>query len=131
MPPRRHNSRNPFPEDHFFFVPLALHDTGLARQMGHGEFKRYVTLLRLANYHYGKCRIQTSLESLWEADGVSVRAAWYVHRKLQERGLIHIEKTKPFAYHLVPPGLWQDLGPMQPKIQPANTLKIERTWRRN
>ncbi len=98
--------RNPFPDEYFFAVPLCLLDRGLVRVMSGSEFKRYLTLLRKSNYQYGSHRIQCSLEDLEKLDGVSVRRAWCVNRKLQERGLVQIEKTKPTTYILVPPACW-------------------------
>ena len=74
--------------------------------MGGSEFKRYMTLLRKSNYRYGSHRIQCSLEELEKLDGVSVRRAWLVNRKLQERGLVKVEDTKPITYILVPPACW-------------------------
>jgi hypothetical protein len=99
--PARKSLRNPFPDRvGFFMVPLAVYDTGLVAQMKPSEALRYVTLCRVTNYNYTK-PIRMSLEKLGHLDGVSERAAWYIHRRLQEWGLILIEKTSPFTYRLV------------------------------
>jgi hypothetical protein len=87
-------ARNPFPDSFFFPVPLRLFDDGVARTMSGAELKRYLTLLRVANFQYGKKSIRLGLDALAMFDGVSPRSAWLVHRKLQERGLITIERTR-------------------------------------
>jgi hypothetical protein len=101
--------RNPFPDEHFFPVPLRLLDRGLVAAMSGSEVKRYLTLLRLANYEYGSRKIKRDLKELGELDGVSNRRAWQVNRKLQERGLVVVEDTKPITYHLVLPDNWPEV----------------------
>jgi hypothetical protein len=121
-------SRNPFLGETFFLVPLKLYEGGFARLMGKAEFKRYVTLMRIANYRYGEKVMQIDLESLRELDGVAPRTARQVHTKLQERGLIHIVKTKPFTYELIPPSLWEDRGPCKPRMNLYRRIKARRQW---
>ncbi len=112
-------SRNPFPGVYFFTVPLALYESGLAARLTGSEFKRYTTLLRLSNYRYGSQKIQATLKELAELDGVSVRRAWLVNRKLQERGLVKVENTKPITYVLVPPAYWPDVDQTAAYLHPA------------
>ena len=87
--------------------------------MSGSEFKRYMTLLRKSNYQYGSHRIQCSLEELEKLDGVSVRRAWLVNRKLQERGLVKVEDTKPITYILVPPAYWPHVDQTAAYLHPA------------
>ena len=99
--PVRKSLRNPFPSGvGFFFVPLAIYETGLVSQLKPSEALRYFTLCRVTNYNYTK-PIRMSLEKLRQLDGLSERVSWDIHRRLQEWGLILIEKTCPFTYRLV------------------------------
>ena len=91
--------------------------------MSGSEFKRYMTLLRKSNYRYGSHRIQCSLDELEKLDGVSVRRAWCVNRKLQERGLIQVEKTKPTTYILVPPACWPEVDETGAYLPPVEGKK--------
>jgi 5S rRNA maturation endonuclease (ribonuclease M5) len=100
---RRRRTRYPFPDELWFRVPLKLVDDGWARQLENAEFKRYITFLRLSNFRYGALRIRVDLKELEKRDGVSPRRAWYIHRRLEERGFIRVEKTRPFTYVLVEP----------------------------
>ena len=111
--------RYPFPEEPFFAVPLCLFDRGLVHGMTVSEVKRYLPLLRLSNYKYGTRIIQRSLKELEKLDGVSVRRAWHVNRKLQERGLVKVEETKPTTYILVPPACWPDVDETGAYLPPA------------
>ena len=111
--------RNPFPDEYFFAVPLCLFDRGLVRVMSGSEFKRYLTLLRLSNYKYGTRIIQHSLKELEKLDGVSERRAWQVNGKLQERGLVQVEKTKPTTYILVPPACRRDVDQTGAYLHPV------------
>ena len=111
--------RYPFHDEPFFAVPLCLLDRGLVRVMSGSEFKRYLTLLRLSNYKYGTRIIQRSLKELEKLDGVSVRRAWQVNGKLQERGLITVENTKPTTYILVPPACWPDVDETGAYLPPS------------
>ena len=115
--------RNPFPTEHFFAVPLCLLDRGLVRVMSGSEVKRYLTLLRLSNYKYGTRVIQRSLKVLGKLDGVSERRAWQVNGKLQERGLITVENTKPTSYHLVPPACWPEVDETRAYLPPVEGTK--------
>ncbi len=124
----RPNPRNPFPGEAFFPVPTKLYDGGFARIMGNGEFKRYATLLRVANYQYGERAIQMSLENLRVLDGIAPRTARQIHTKLQERGLIHVVKTRPLVYRLIPSSLWQDLGPLKPQFESLRRLQVRLIW---
>ncbi len=116
-------SRNPFPGVYFFTVPLALYESGLAARLTGSEFKRYTTLLRLSNYRYGSQKIQATLNELERRDGVSVRRAWLVNRKLQERGLVKVENTKPITYVLVPPAYWPEVDETGAYLPPVEGKK--------
>jgi len=106
---RRKRTRCPFPDEWWFRVPLKLIDDGWARELGYAEYKRYITFHRLSNFQYGALRIKVGLEELEKRDGVSPRRAWYVHRRLEERGFIRVEKTRPFTYVLIEPVCWHKL----------------------
>jgi DNA-binding transcriptional ArsR family regulator len=59
-----------------------------------------VTLLRISNY-LGKLSFSVGLEWLGTLDGVSPRSAFRVNAKLEERGLVHIERDRnPTRYTL-------------------------------
>ena len=127
--PRTQSKRNPFPGEPFFIVPIALYETGLVRHMKPSEFIRYITLLRIANYR-SSVEIQVDLDSLSEIDGIAPRTAWLVHRKLQERGLIFLGKTKPRTYRVIPASQWPDYsGGMKPRFKSTVALKIAREFR--
>jgi hypothetical protein len=105
----KRNSRYPFgATDYFFKVPLRLIDDGWALRMHGSTFKRYISLLRLANYNYGNPEIKLSLRELARVDGVSTRTAWLQIRKLQEWGLIRITRTKPLTLTLISPSDWRE-----------------------
>jgi len=106
---RRKTTRNPFPDELWFRVPVKLIDDGWARELGNAEFRRYITFLRLSNFRYGALRIKVGLEGLERSDGVSPRSAWGVHRRLAERGFIRVDKTRPFTYVLMEPICWRKL----------------------
>ena len=113
--PQKSKRGHPFPGDHFFTVPLRLYESGFAAHLTGSQFKRYITLLRFANYNYGSTKFQADLKDLEEMDGVSPRSALEVHTKLQEFSLIQIDKrTRPFTYTLWEPSLWE----------PPQTLKV-------
>lgn len=89
-------------------MPIKLHDCGLARELTGSEFKRYGTLLRLANY-YRRLDFRATLKKLEDLDGLSPRRAHEVHPRLEERGLILVErKTNPYTYVLLQPSEWRD-----------------------
>jgi hypothetical protein len=99
--------RNVFPEEHFFTVPLKLYDSGLAARLSGSQFKRYLTFLRLANYNYSPEKIKVDLKELEDLDGVSARSGFEVHTKLQELGVLTVDKsTRPFGYTLWKPCIW-------------------------
>ena len=122
------SKRNPFPGETFFMVPTALYETGLARLMRPSQFKRYITLLRVANYNYNE-PIPISFSSLERLDSVSKRAARDAHIKLQEFGLILVEKTNPFTYRLIHPNAWENIGPIRPILRKARALQVQAEWR--
>ena len=125
---RPRSTRNPFPGEHFFMVPIALYDSGLVRRMRPSQVIRYVTLLRLANYR-STPEISIGLRSLQQMDGVSTRAARDAHTKLQECGLIRIAKTNPYTYTLVSPAYWEEnFGRIRPRFRRASSLKVEPDW---
>ena len=98
-------NRNPLGEG-FFPVPYELMDSGFAREMSGAEFKRYATLLRIANFQ-GALSFTISLEDLERCDGVSARRAHHVNAKLQERGLVEIDRScNPYRYTLLRSSEW-------------------------
>lgn len=105
----RWHKRDPFPDVHFFKVYLPLYDTGLIRVMTGSELKRYLTLLRLSNYQYGRQEIRIGLKELKVHDGVSERRAFHVNAKLLEHGLVEIKDTRPTTYVLKHPDTWSVL----------------------
>ncbi len=102
----RWHKRDPFPDVRFFKVYLPLYDTGLIRVMTGSELKRYLTLLRLSNYQYGRKEIRIDLKELRDWDGVSERCAFHVNAKLLEYGLVEIKDTRPTTYVLKHPDTW-------------------------
>lgn len=119
---RNKPKRNPFPDEPFFFVPIPLYESGLARTMSGTQFKRYVTLLRLANYDYGNPSVRLSMKQLEELDGVSGRAAYEARGNLEEWGMIVCDRTRPITYRLCPPGSWK-----LPDSHPALSKSQSRT----
>ena len=127
-PGRPRSKRNPFPDEPFFMVPIALYDSGLVHQMRPSQVIRYLTLLRLANY-LSTPEISINLRSLEQMDGVSTRAARDAHIKLQEYGLIRVAKANPFTYALISPAYWEeDVSRIRPKFRRDRSLKVERDW---
>lgn len=124
---RSKNKRNPFPGEPFFIVPIALYDYGLAYLMKPSGIIRYITLLRAANYR-SSVEIPLSLKSLAETDGIAPRTAWLAHRKLQERGLISITKTKPHIYRVFPASQWPDDLRMKPRFKNTGRITITREF---
>lgn len=106
--PQSGAGRNPFPAEPFCCIPIKLHDCGLARELTPAQFKRYCTFLRLANYHK-RTEVRATLEELERLDGVCPRRAHEIHPKLQEHGMIFIERnTSPYTYALLLPSEWRD-----------------------
>jgi len=100
--------RNPFPAEVFYCVPIKLHDCGLARELTGAEFKRYSTLIRLANYHK-RIEFRATLAELEKLDGISTRRAHEVHPRLEEHGMIRVERdTNPYTYVVLLPSEWRD-----------------------
>ena len=124
---KRSRRGNPFPGKPFFFVPIALYEKGTARLLRPAQFIRYVTLLRLLNYNYNK-PFSVSLSKLEELDGISTRAARDALTKLQEFGLVRVERTNPFTYRLVHPQEWEDIGPIRPTIKRSRSLEVSREY---
>ena len=90
----------------YFPVATELVDSGLGRQMGGCELRRYLTLLRIGN-SLGSLSSSVSLENLANIDGVSPRSAFRVNGKLAERGLVSIDWQKnPMRYTLMLPEEW-------------------------
>lgn len=115
--------RIPFPGEFFYSVPIKLHECGLARELTGYEFKRYSTFLRLANY-YKRLNFPATLVRLQELDGVSPRRAHEIHPRLQERGLILVERnTKPYTYVVLLPSEWKEKNG-----QPYPPSKIARSY---
>jgi hypothetical protein len=112
--------RNPFPAEPFFPVPIKLFDCGLTRDLMPSEFKRYVTLLRCANYHK-RLSFRATLRELEKLDGISSRRAHEIHPRLEERRMIVIERnTNPYTYTLLLPSEWRDRKTRQ--LYPASKL---------
>ena len=121
--------RNVFPGEHFLTVPLRLYESGLAAQLSGSQFKRYITLLHPANYNYGQTNIKMDLEELEVLDAVSARTAFQAHTKLEEFGLIQINKnTKPATYTLWEPHLWK---PLQQLKRDDFSERTESEWKLN
>lgn len=100
--------RNPFPAEPFYCVPIKLHDCGLAKELTNAEFKRYSTLIRLANYHK-RIEFRATLRQLERLDGISPRRAHQVHTRLEEHGMIRVERnTNPYTYVIFLPSEWRD-----------------------
>jgi len=104
-------TRNPFPRAHYFSVPIALFDSGLAAILTGAQLRRYLTFLRASNFNYGGLAIQMTERELEKWDGVSGRTAFEAHTKLEEYGLIEINrKTRPYTYKLIDPFFWKTDG---------------------
>lgn len=117
--------RNPFPDEPFYCVPIKLHDCGLARELTPAQFKRYSTLLRLANYHK-RIEFRATLRELASLDGICPRRAHEIHPRLQEHGMILVErKTNPYTYLVLLPSEWQDGNgqPFPPSKIPRSYVK--------
>lgn len=116
--------RNPFPGEPFYPVPTKLHDCGLARELTPMQFMRYCTLVRLANYRR-RNDFRASLRELEKRDGISPRRAHEVHPKLEEHGMISIERgTNPYTYVVLLPSEWRDRSghPYPPSKIPRSYL---------
>jgi hypothetical protein len=102
------SGRNPFPAEPFFFVPTKLFDCGLAAELTGAQFERYISFLRRANYSE-RTAFQATLRDLEKLDGIAARRAHEVHPKLEERGMILVERTtRPYTYRLLLPSEWRD-----------------------
>jgi hypothetical protein len=113
----------------FHKTPHRLFSSGLAGAMGNAEFKRYQSLLWVANT-LNKNEFQIDVKELERIDGVSPRRARDVHVKLEERGLILIEKTtKPYRYVLLLLSEWRhgSAGISLTKIGNCVTVQAGRT----
>jgi len=119
------SKRIPFPDSVFLAVPIALVDEGLLREMGGSELKRYLTLLRLANWQYGKNEIKASEEELEKMDRVAPRTSKNIKGWLEGRGLVQIRKTRPTTYVLISPEFWQPSERGKPRIRQVNPLQVE------
>lgn len=118
--------RNPFPEEHFFSMPLKLYQSGLAAHMSGSEFKRYCTLLRLSNYNYGAAEVEMDQQQLAKLDGVSARTGFTVHTRLEEYGLISVDRqSKPFTYRLISPSVWPDQTFKRHKLKRRGRVQVE------
>ena len=123
MTEKRGAGRNPFPSEAFFCVPIKLHDCGLARSLTPAQYKRYCTFLRLANY-YKRHQFRATLPALEELDGICARRAHEIHPKLEERGMMLIERDKnPYVYVVLLPSEWRD-----EKGQPYPPGKIPKSY---
>jgi len=94
--------------------------------MSSSEFKRYCTLLRLANYDYGAAEVEIDQKQLAELDGVSPRTDFNIHTRLEEYGLINIDrKKKPFKYTLVHPNLWLEQEFKRRELQKRGRIQVQ------
>ncbi len=110
--------------DFFFCVPLALYDAGYASLLGKSACTRYGSLMRCSNYLYGARKFQAGPKQLEEMDGIAERTAKRVHARLEEYGLIRINrKTRPHTFQLIPPSEW----PPCPLLDPKRSRKRTRT----
>ena len=127
-PQTREARRNIFQDNaHFFPVPIALFDMGIARGMKPSHFVRYVALCRAANWSSSE-EISITLKQLEELDGVAPRTARQAHGKLQEFGMIRITKTKPFTYWLVTsPELWEQSFWIKPRLTRSFALRVQKS----
>jgi hypothetical protein len=117
--------RNPFPSEPFYCVPIKLHDCGLARDLTNADFKRYGTLLRLANY-YKKTAFRATLERLEELDGIAPRTAHDVHARLGEHRMVIVERnTNPYTYVVLLPSEWQSRNGVR---YPASQIPQSYWW---
>ena len=117
--------RNPFPDEPFYCVPIKLHDCGLARELTPAQFMRYSTLLRLANYHK-RTEFRATLRELAALDGICPRRAHEIHPRLQERGMILVERnTTPYTYVVLLPSQWREHNGQRflPSTIPRSYLK--------
>jgi hypothetical protein len=97
----------PGPGELFLKTPHRMFTTGLVATMGNAEFKRYQTLLWVANAVNSNA-FRIDVKDLERIDGVSPRRARDVNIKLEERGLILIERdTKPYRYVLLLVSEWK------------------------
>lgn len=102
--------RNPFRDEPFYCVPIKLHDSGLARDLTPAQFMRYCTFLRLANY-YKRTDFQATLAELEKLDGICPRRAHEIHPRLQEHGMILVERnTDPYTYVVLVTSEWRNDG---------------------
>jgi len=113
---KNHGKRNPFPGVSFFKVPLRLYDGGYAARMSASEIARYVTLLRVSNFNYGK-EILISAGSLERLDGIAPRTARHVYTKLRELGLLRRSETNRHGHVLIHPWQWPDLDTAKPRLR--------------
>ena len=95
---RKSPERNPFPKHLHLRVPLALFDLGLVRSLSAVGLKRYLTLMRLANFSFGSQQLHVDFGQLSQIDGVSPRHARRINHELREFGLIQVLKTRPLTY---------------------------------
>lgn len=122
--PRTRIPRWPFHGENFFLLPLLLYERGYAARMSGSEFKRYVTLLRLSNFEYGKEIVYLTAKELALLDGVAPRTARQVHAKLHELGLLRKGEKNPRAHALVHPWCWPDLEGPKPRLQRNESGKV-------
>ncbi len=127
-PHNRRTQRYPFDprKDFYFSVPLALYGSGWATRLSGNEFKRYVTLLRVSNFRYGKKQFQASQKYLMTLDGLPERTAKRVHGKLEEYGLIRIFPTNPRTFVLLLPEEWVSRGcvPLGSSLEPLSAEDV-------
>ncbi len=102
------NGRNIFRGEPFYCVATKLYDCGLASELTSTEFKRYNTLARLANYHK-RNEFRATLPELERLDGISTRRAHEVHPRLEEHGMILVERnTNPYTYVVLQTSEWKN-----------------------
>jgi hypothetical protein len=124
---RRGHPRNIFSNTFFFTLPTALYDSGVAYVLKASTLARYATLCRVANYD-SRDEISIALGDLRKMDGVAPRTARDAHWRLNELGLIHISKTKPFTYRIeTNPEYWTSQFAVRPTFLKGARLRVDRT----
>lgn len=93
--------------------------------MGPSEFKRYVTLVRIANF-LGRSDFSVSLEQLESYDGVSARRSHEINARLGERGLVALDRSRnPYRYFLNQSCDWAKPG-VRMEIRRGRQIQMEK-----
>ncbi len=117
-------SRYPFPGTAWFKVPIRFFDGGYASRLTPSQIARYFTLIRIANFEYGKEIVQISARELAILDGIAPRTARGVYTKLRELGLLRKSAENPHAILLVHPWQWPALDGEKPLLKRNESGKL-------